>query len=45
MIINLIAANASFIVSNDKHLRPFHNYNFPPLKIFSPEEFESSFKD
>lgn len=40
----MIAANATFIVSNDRHFRPYRDLDFPPLKILTTEEFEGAFK-
>ena len=40
----MIAANATCIVSNDRHFRPYCDLDFPPLKILTTEEFEEAFK-
>ncbi len=34
-----IAANAQFIVTNDKHFRELKNVNFPKIEVISAEEF------
>ncbi len=39
-----IASDAYCIVSNDKHLKPFKNLEFPPLRILTLEEFEARFQ-
>lgn len=40
----MIAANATCIVSNDRHFRPYRNLDFPPLKVLTTGEFEAEFK-
>ena len=39
-----VAANADFIISNDKDLRRLNPIEFPPMKIISSDEFENEFK-
>ena len=39
-----VAANADFIISNDKDLRRLNPIRFPPMKIISSDEFENEFK-
>ena len=41
----MIAANATCIISNDRHFRPYQELDFPPLKILTTEEFEETFKE
>ena len=39
-----VSAGAFCIVSNDKHFKPFKDFEYPPLQILSLKEFESIFK-
>lgn len=41
----MIASNAICIVSNDRHFRPYRNFDFPPLKVLTTAEFEATFKE
>ena len=34
-----IAANADFLVTNDKHFNSLKSLSFPPIKILSIDEF------
>ena len=39
-----VAANAHFIITNDKHFKVLKNIPFPPLQTLKIEEFELIFK-
>jgi putative PIN family toxin of toxin-antitoxin system len=39
-----IAAQAYCIISEDRHFRPYRNLDYPPLKVFTVEEFKAVFE-
>jgi predicted nucleic acid-binding protein len=40
-----IAANAAYLVSNDKHFRVLKNIEFPKVKILTLPEFVQQFRE
>lgn len=39
-----VAANAFCIVSEDKHFQPIREFEFPPLRVLTLDEFSKQFK-
>jgi uncharacterized protein len=39
-----VAANADFVISNDKDLRRLNPIEFPPISIISADEFDADYK-
>ncbi|GAB3723617.1 putative toxin-antitoxin system toxin component, PIN family [Spirosoma lituiforme] len=41
---SFVAANADYIIGNDKHFKGLDRIGFPPIRVLTYEEFEETYK-